>query len=463
MNLAIRALVTLWVGTSLMTAADKRGPGRTKMTNDVPPRILSFCADKEDQVKRLAARLKVEIPAVVVEYFDAARKGDWVQAFELYSEVRDLLQNSPSSPDQQVLEATARATVLEVLLALEQFVEGEPSYAFAFGRDIIKSIPTGSIYFGGTDPGRGLVTALCTSHEKGIPFFTLTQNALPDGGYLTYLRTMYGGKIYTPTDEDSSWAFKDYLDDAERRLKHDEKFPNEPRQIKPGEDVRMKNNKVTVGGQIAVVAIRGRLAKVIFDKNPDRDFFIEESFPLDWMYPHLSPHGLILKIHRKPLTMLSAEDIAKDRAFWLDQQRTLVGGWLKAETSVKEICAFAEKVFLDRNLEGFMGDPKFVQSDSAAKMYSKLRSSIAGVYAWRMAHSQAPEEKERMRAEADFAFRQAFAFCPYSLEALFRYVNQLEYKRFDDALLLAKTASSLAPGNGQLDQLILEIERMKRQ
>ena len=48
------------------------------------------------------------------------------------------------------------------------------------------------------------------------------------------------------------------------------------------------------------MAINGLLAKIMFDKNPDREFYIEESFPLDWMYPYLEPHGLIFKINRQP-------------------------------------------------------------------------------------------------------------------------------------------------------------------
>jgi hypothetical protein len=382
----------------------------------------------------------------------------------LFREVREFLQNPSASEDQKTLDATARAAALEVLLALEQFVEGEPKYALAFGNDIVKSLPRGSIYFGGTDAGRGLVTALSASHEKADPCFILTQNALADGGYLTYLRTMYGGKIYTPTAKDSDGAFKEYLDDAQRRLEHDEKFPNEPRQLKPGEDVRMRNGKVNVGGQMAVIAIYGRLAKIIFDRNPDREFFVEESFPLDWMYPHLSPHGLVMKINRKPVTSISREVVEKDRQYWLEQQRGMIGGWLKPETSMKEICAFVEKVFAKRDLDGFAGDSKFVQSDHATKMYSKLRSSIGGLYAWRAKHVKDDVEKERMEREADFAFRQAFALCPSSPEAVFRYVALLvEQKQFDDALLLAETAAKVNPANGQLDSVVKEIERMKQQ
>ena len=58
--------------------------------------------------------------------------------------------------------------------------------------------------------------------------------------------------------------------------------------------------------------INGLLTKVIFDHNPKNEFFVEESFPLDWMYPHLTPFGIIMKINRQPLPSLT-EDILQSR------------------------------------------------------------------------------------------------------------------------------------------------------
>jgi len=60
-----------------------------------------------------------------------------------------------------------------------------------------------------------------------------------------------------------------------------------------------------------------------------------------------------------------------------------------------------------------------------------------------------------MTREADRAFRQAFALCPYSPEAVFRYVNLLvELRRTDDARLVATTASKVDPKNSQLKGLV---------
>jgi thioredoxin-like negative regulator of GroEL len=71
-----------------------------------------------------------------------------------------------------------------------------------------------------------------------------------------------------------------------------------------------------------------------------------------------------------------------------------------------------------------------------------------------------------MVKEADFAFRQSFAFCPYSPEAVFRYVNLLvspEVQRFDDALLIAKTCQKLDPFNSGVIDLVNRLQDWKKQ
>ena len=147
----------------------------------------------------------------------------------------------------------------------EMFPPGD-KYATAFGSDIIQSIPDGSIYFGGTDPGRFVVTAMMESHADGKPFFMLSQNPLADGTYLEYLRSMYAGKIYTPTDEDSQKSFQDFTEDVTRR--------QQTHQLKPGEDVHVDGNgRVQISGQMAVEEINALLTKTIFNKNIRNRYF----------------------------------------------------------------------------------------------------------------------------------------------------------------------------------------------
>jgi hypothetical protein len=96
--------------------------------------------------------------------------------------------------------------------------------------------------------------------------------------------------------------------------------------MRPGEDVRVIDNRVQVSGQVAVMAINALLAKVIFDKNPTNEFFIEESFPLEWMYPHLTPFGIIMKINRERLPELSQDIVDKETSSGNRMDSQILGG-----------------------------------------------------------------------------------------------------------------------------------------
>jgi thioredoxin-like negative regulator of GroEL len=272
-------------------------------------------------------------------------------------------------------------------------------------------------------------------------------------------------EMYIATPEDSSRCFQEYMEDAQRRM--------QVGQLRPGEDVRIQEGRVQVSGQVAVMAINGLISKVMFDQNPTNEFFVEESFPLEWMYPHLTPFGVIMKINREKLPTLSEEVLARDHEFWSVYSERLIGNWIKYDTSIQEIVSFVEKVYQRRDFNGFKGDRKFVRDDQAQKAFSKLRSSIAGVYAWRLGLSGgAPTpaeflakpgpERDRILREADFAFKQAFAFCPYSPEAVFRYMFILvNTGRLDDAILVVQTALKLDPNNGGLEEQLKRLLDIK--
>ena len=546
--------------------------------------LEEFSKQKLQQAKILiAASGDIMLPEYQ-RFFDAAISGDVQTVTNLSASFQ---QRHPQYERVKGVRGDARLrtsywqTILEMDLAYAHIANCDPKYTEIAVDGIINSIPPGSIYFGGTDPGRGLPTAFSKSQINADPFYTLTQNALADGSYLEYLRKTYGDKrntleqlaavrpqdtqvialdkeyqaaldkqyalnerpendperevadtnvnvleqkmnartdeiaaqiksgaitpavdhvlgpapepIYIPTDEESKRCFADYTADAKARLLHDQQFPKEPKQIKPGEEVHVDgepaqtnghaasvmitadidNSRIHVSGQIAVMAINGLLAKVIFDKNPNREFYVEESFPLDWMYPHLEPHGLIMKINREPQDALPEDVVQRDHDYWQKLVSGMLGNWLTDDTSVQTVTEFAERVYLHKDLHGFTGDPQFVQDNYAPKMFSKWRSSIGGVYSWRMgsppgggttpAQYVATDKAERARMikEADLAFKQAVAMCPYSPEAVYRYVQFLiTQHRVPDALLIAQTASRIDPANGQFKYLVRNVKQM---
>src|SRR5258708_6779600 len=162
------------------------------------------------------------------------------------------------------------------------------------------------VYVGGTDPGRGIPTLLNETSD-GEHHIVLTQNGLADNTYMQYVKFLYGDQMTQLTEEDSKRAFDDYLADAQKRLLHDQQFPHEPKQVRPGEEIRFMDGsdqngssgdskRVQVSGQVAVMAINERLLQAIMDKNPAMSFALEESFPLQSTYSTAVPVGPIMEL-----------------------------------------------------------------------------------------------------------------------------------------------------------------------
>jgi len=420
-------------------------------------------------------------------------------------------------------------------------------------RLVYPEMATNAVLFGGTDPGRFCPTYMifCESfikpkqrrdpHFDRRDVYIITQNALADHTYLSYIRAHYNRstqkdppffqalllsdqertslsgdrqwelvsrqvlpkalllsaadrvftelgtkmesrrreegvyppeEIYTPTPMDSARSFEEYLQDAARRKQRNELRQGEIVDIVPTGDGK---DRIQVAGQVSVMAINAILAKIIFDQNPKHEFYVEESFPLDWMFPYLTPFGIIMKINREPVPEYTEDLFQRDRYFWQAYSDRLIGNWITQDTTVKEICDFVQRVYIRRDYKGFTGDSKFIRDDQAQKSFSKLRGAIAGLYLWRLGlltgvltppEFQPKTETQRMRLsrEAEFAWKQSFAFCPYSPEAVFKYASLLLSLpgRLDDASLIAKTALEMDPNNEQFRYLLEQIERYQQ-
>ena len=421
----------------------QRKPDKT-VPPALEPQLKKFFVEKKAQAKALAKVENREPMPEVWDFFAAGEKGDWNTVASLYRQLRRGAH----------LETMVWQPVKECFFGYEQCANFSARYVTHLAREILDSMPRGSIYFGGNASALDLPTAFCQSHPKGEPVFVLSQNALVDGLYLKYLRTMFGSRIGMPSDEDSKRAFLAYTNDARLRLKEGK--------LKPGEDVTENGGKLNISGHVSVMAINALVAKTIFDANPRHEFFVAESFPLDWMYPHLEPRGLILKLNRQPMEKIPDDIVRKDGEYWTRFIKGALGQWLTPTTSVEVVCDFAQSVFALQEQEPFQPDEQFVRNSDACETYSKLRSAQAGVYLWRAKHSQSPEEKQRMEKAADLAFRQAFALCPSSAEALFRYVSVLvDQKRFQDARRLTEVTRILDPTEGSYHQLLQELDRLE--
>jgi beta-lactamase regulating signal transducer with metallopeptidase domain len=452
---AALGMAILMLGFAAAVAANKAN-GAALDKNDpqrFPAPLKPFFATKEKQARAIAKQLDLEIAPEIWEYYRAAAQADWRRVNTLYQTVlrKRAGQYAGSTSDPTVANPVFQ-TIIETGCAYEAFSEGNQIFLEPLAKDIVASIPRGSLYFGGTDPGRALITAYSKSHETGDPFFVLTQNALADGNYLRYLRSFYDTRLHLPSEADSARCCQNYLREAQIRARHDTQFPDEPKQLKPGENVTENAGRVSIGGQESVMAINGLLVQSIIEQNPGRDVYLEESLPIDWMYSHLQPHGLIMKLNSEPLAEMTAAIAQRDHAFWAKRLQPLLGAWFKANPSLAQVATYVEDVYLDHDAKDYHSDPQFIADDYTRKTYAKLRTAIAGVYAWRAEHATQEAEKARAIQEADFAFRQAWATCPYSPETGLRYVNFLmRQNRQADARLLVATALQAQAANGSAD------------
>ena len=269
----------------------------------------------------------------------------------------------------------------------------------------------GAIFYGGTDPGRFVPTYMIYSADVRSDVYLITQNALADNTFMNITRDLYGDTIYIPSLEDSNEAFRKYVDDVNAG------------RIQAGADIKIENGKVSVQGVGGVMTINGILADMIFRENKDKhDFYVEESYVIGWMYPYLTPNGLMLKLNHDPLANLDPKLVENDHRFW---------GWYT-------------KWLLDQ--------PKFCRDICARKSFSKLRSAIAGIYDYR-----------RMYDEAEYAFKQSIALYPLSPEATFRLAQMyMNMQRFGDAEKLVRDFYAQDPKNESAKGFLGQIENARR-
>jgi len=225
-----------------------------------------------------------------------------------------------------------------------------------------------AIFFGGTDPGRFVPTYQIFCPQDRPDVYLITQNALADATYTNVMRDLYGAEIWMPTPRDTQHAFQNYVRGVQLG-----RFPATG-------NISVVNGRVSVQGSQEVMHINGLIARMIFERNRHKHaFYLEESYPIPWMYPFLAPHGLIMKINPEPLAGLDNERVKKDHRFWDWYTRRL------------------------------LANPRFRRDAVARKSFSKLRAAIAGLYKFRKRYG-----------DAEHAFRQAIQLCPSSPEACLR-------------------------------------------
>ena len=348
-------------------------------------------------------------------------------------------------------------------------------FGYQFGYRMFKpgggypEMEKGAILFGGTDPGRFVPTYMIYVESQVPPrartqlakypesstfdrrdVYIVTQNALAERTYLHSVRDHYGAGRPDPKNPETlqdrhGWQ-RAVFDLAWQRLGREKAYPQTPiwvpgesdfqaalqqyleelrtRRQLPGEDVKVEGGRVSVQGLASIMAVNGYVIREIFDHNKDRHaLYIEESYAIPWLYPFLEPYGIILKINRDPLPEITPAMVARDRAYW------------------------------DALFEDLHRDPRFNRDDVAEETFSKLRTAIGSLYAFR-----------HMAAEAEYAYKQAITLCPAGPDGNF-HLTQLyvESGRFDDAVAVLEEYQRHDPYNLRIREAIRIVDELKRQ
>jgi tetratricopeptide (TPR) repeat protein len=310
-------------------------------------------------------------------------------------------------------------------------------FGYDFGADMMRDMDKNAVFFGGSDPGRFVPTYMAFVESQqpdawkadwaldpqgtakvGHGFdrrdvTVITQNALCDSYYAYYIREQYDPrfrpKTWTPFEK---WLGRDtaYPTAPVTCVSADElaacwaEYRNQPevaaRVARGGSELRNGSNDV--------FELNGIVAKRIFEANKhDHTFYVEQSVPIEWMYPHLVPSGLIFKLSPDPLSTLPTAAVAQDRTYWDAYSRKL------------------------------LADPRFRLDSHALLSFGKLCYFHADLYRWR-----------KMDAEEEYFLRLTLKLCPYLQDAVSGLTHQLvDQMRYDEALDVIHQAEANDPRN----------------
>lgn len=358
----------------------------------------------------MAKRFKVEMPAEVERFFDVAATGRWGDLTNMFA---TLQQERHSDTNSEALKSLWGA-VHETFGVAEVAHNWPAQRLLDYGEAVLGSLRPGMVYVGGTDAGRFIPT-LVNETSDGERHIVLTQNALADGSYRDYVSFLYGDQMSTLSEDDSKQAFQDYISDAQNRLTHDQQSPDEPKQLRPGEDIRTDDGRVQVSGQVAVMMVNEKMLQAIMDKNPNLSFAIEESFPLKSTYPNAAPLGPVMELGVPDVQETFTADSASQAVeYWQDTSRQL------------------------------LADSGLSPDSDVLREYSKMAGAQASLMA-----------SHNLNTQADQAYQVANEICPGNPETVFSYVSFLMgQQRVAEAVPVAEAAVNAAPNNQQFRDLL---------
>ena len=268
-----------------------------------------------------------------------------------------------------------------------------------------------AILFGGTEPGRFVSEYMVFSANFRPDVRVLTQNALADETYMRHVRRYFGTAFSIPTEPDVTQIAEEVW-----------RAPLDLNHCANGIGYNDEYKGITaIGG---IMLLNAAIARHLFETNKvQHTFYLEESYSIPWMYPHLVPNGLFFRLRNEPLAELPADLVKKDLAFW---------DW------------FSRRL---------LTNPAYAGDYEARRTFSKLRCSNAGLYEFR-----------KMMNEAEHGFRQAVALYPLSPEANFRLADCLTQQgRFAEAVEVTAHYCALDPTNERMAEFLSMLRKLAMQ
>jgi tetratricopeptide (TPR) repeat protein len=361
----------------------------------VATKLSQFGRNRREVLRGLAKRYNVEVLPDVERFFEAVERGKWE---EIEAAFQPMFEQKKAGAREDLKNIWG--PILESYGVAEATHDWPAQKLLDYGNAILDSLRPGMIYVGGTDPGRFIPTLLNETSD-GEHHVILTQNAMADNTYLQYVDFLYGNNFGTLKEGDSQGAFQQYLADAQKRLKHDQEFPDEPKQLRPGEDVQITDGRIQVSGQVAVMGINELLLQDFMSKNPDASFALEESFPLRSLYSNSVPLGPIMELRAQDV--YTSERAGQMLDYWRD-----VAQQLTSDTDAPEGSAvrktYSKMVSSQANL---MADHNFTaDAEQAYRLAARLEpSSPEAVYGLANLLAQSGRLEEAQRLISDFQRR----------------------------------------------------------
>jgi hypothetical protein len=392
----------------------------------VADKLRQFAQSRRDLMYALAKKRGIAVPDAAERFFEALASGDWNEIKARFAAISggdsggatlgrpaDIQSLWPAIHDAYGAALTAQRWPAQQLLD--------------YGSAVLDSLRPGMAYLGGTDSGRW-IPELLNNTGDGERHIILTQNALADPNYLDYVNLQYGDQFAALSSDDANRAYANYLSDYQKRLAHDQQFPDEPAQIRPGESDGIKvgdDGQLSVHGpktMVSVMAINDQLLQLLLQKNPDLSFAMEQSFPLPSALAGASSLGPIMELRASDgQNNLTADSAAQSLAYW--------------QTTAQQL----------------LTDQEVSAAPDTLKAYSHDLAAQAGLFA-----------SHDLSAQAEQAFQLANQLSPANPEVILGYTTLLVNQgRVDEARQLVQTAAGLAPNSQDFQRLLTQLNQRK--